>query len=491
MDCQLRCWPGSGGSANQQPGVSAPDEEHPPPGCYAIFTLKYYLLLMSSIELLSVSSCLLRWHQKVDSLWHQTPRITFTRAITKGVRAGIEETVCRRGQRQVVDGAKVTGEVLLKQYRKRVERMLTTSFLFDTIVTDKGIVMPSILVDARQLMQQRSLTERTMRNHLAQLMYVGFIVKKKWHGRKRSFELWINPDYILKEQEKAVEKHRQEGSELSTINQVLSKDGTKFPVIELPELQESQKFDIGQCGKMPLAHSSERPSPEAEGRKPNECGQQTVKQSAGGCGAAKKGFMPSVKSCPATVERQSKHDAYVTSAWVYAKALLYPEYHFNSHQEQLAKEAIRVGVYRNFQDEGFDFERYHKGVLRRIELVEKYFQKHAGRYYAPIPWAEIIKGRGYFDWENTKGFRGTMAWLLADQQAEQVAKVNRALRKAIGELKLRRKLDRGEKTTRNPAKHIQAMSFAKLYRHHEAAINQLAGVQALTKFRAQTYNLLR
>ncbi|UOR06723.1 hypothetical protein MUN82_06390 [Hymenobacter aerilatus] len=443
------------------------------------------------VSLLPLGACLLRWHQKIDALWHSTPRIQITRTITKGVRAGVEETIVRRGARLVVDGAKATGEVLLKWYRKRVERMLYSSFLFDTLVTDEGVMMPSILVDARLLMQQRSLTERTMRNHLAQLLKIGFILRKKWHGRKRQFELWINPEFVIQTDKKAVEKPVEADSGVCPIGEIISTNGIKFPPRELPELQKDRKSEIGQCAEIVTPDLSEKPFQEAEGRNPAAGVVQTAKSEAGAGGAA--AAVPALPAAedPAQAEKQAKYSAYVVSAWLLAKALLYPEHHFTPHQEQLALAAIRTGVYRDFQDPNFDFARYHQGVLRRLELVEKHFQKHAGRYYAPMPWAEIVKGRGYFDWENEKGFRGTMKWLLADQRAEHLAKVNRTIRQALGQLKLRRKLDRGEKTTRKPAKHILATTLTTLYQHHAQAIEQLGGLPALNKFNLQVQTLLK
>lgn len=47
-----------------------------------------------------------------------------------------QRATCQRGARVIFEGCKATGEVLLKRYRKRLERMLTSSFLFDTRVTE-------------------------------------------------------------------------------------------------------------------------------------------------------------------------------------------------------------------------------------------------------------------------------------------------------------------------------------------------------------------
>ncbi|SHL87157.1 hypothetical protein [Hymenobacter psychrotolerans] len=444
------------------------------------------------LQLRPLGGCLLRWHQAVDALWQQTPTIQVERTITRGVRAGVQETIVRRGRRLVVDGCKATGELLLKQYRRAVERMLAVPFLFGQLVTDTGeYTLPSILVDARQLMLQRSLTERTMRNHLRQLLDIGFIVRKKWHGRKRSFELWINPDFICQPpaQQPAPEAPKnaenepvQAASSIPTIGAVLSTNGTKFPVTKLPELPKDLTSEIGQRGQIPSGGISERPFPETEGRNRPESARQASTGAAGGRGAAVAAPQPAVDKPAADVEKRAQQQAYVVSAWGYAKALLYPEHRFSAEQEQRAMQAILAGVYRHFADAHFDYARYHQGVLRRIELVEKHFTRHAGRYYAPMPWAEMIRGRGYFDWENEKGFRGTMAWLVADQRAEHVSRVNRAVGKAVSELKLRRKLDRGQKTPLRIPKQVQGASYAQLYHQHKAALDQLGGTLATDKF---------
>ncbi|OUJ68605.1 hypothetical protein [Hymenobacter crusticola] len=452
---------------------------------------------MVTIDLLPLGTSLLRLHRKIDADWHQTPRISVTRTITKGDRAKdgpITETIIRRGKRAIVDGAKATAIVLLKKYWKRVERLVYSPMLFDTMVTDTGILMPSILVDARMLMQERSLTERTMRNHLAQLMKIGFIVRKKWHGRKRQFELWINPELILKEQAAAVETPQPADSQFSTISTVLSTNGIKFPAIELPELQEALKNKIGQCGEIPREPSSERPSQEAEDSNQAGSGQRTAKNEAGAGGAAKPGVTTPEPEDATTAARRANWEAYVVPTYLFAKARLWPEHNFNPHQELLAKRAIWRGVYLNFDDPTFDYDAYFKDVLRRIELVERFIMKHVGSAkprYIPMPWAEMVKGMGYFDWENEQGFKGTMAWLQSDRQLEHLARVNREVKKALNELKLRRKIDRGEKTTRKPVKHIEGTSFGQLYRFHEQRLEQLGGTRALNKYQPQVMELLK
>ena len=451
----------------------------------------------ATIELLpTLAAARLRWAKTVDASLQRSTTTTFTRTVGKGTRAGTEETVTRRGARRIVDGAATTGYMLVKMYYKRLEQVVAAPFLFDILVTDTGMMLPSILVDSRMLGQQRGLCARTIRNHIRQLMEaeVGLIVRKKWHGRKRQYELWINPKVVLLQPENRVENPVEPAAEVPTIGQIMSVNSKNFPPIEPPEVLKDQKLDIGQSGKVLSDDFSKKPFPEAEVCRALEADAQASKQGTGGRGAAPATQIPPAAEDPATAARTARNEAYVVSCWLLAKALLYRHLHFSPYQETLALTAIRRGVYRDFEDSTFDFERYHRGVLRRLELVEKYLQKHAGDpepKYVPAPWAEIVHGKGYFDWGNLNGFRGTMSWLIEDERLEKRRRANRAVDKAVSELKLRRKLDRGEKTTRRPAQHVQAASFTTLYQGHCRRIEQLGGQPALDKFNQQVQNLLR
>ncbi|MCA8830490.1 hypothetical protein [Hymenobacter pini] len=444
-----------------------------------------------SVQLLSLGNCLLYWHRRVDALWHQTPRIQVERCITRGPRAGVQETIVRRGRRTVTDGGKATGEALLKQYRRTVERLLAQPLLLQAHRTDTGqLLLPSILVDARQLMQKRSLTERTMRTHLAQLIDIGFIVRKKWHGRQRSFELWINPDFILKPAQNPPEMLDEPAVGQATSCAEDATTGTKFPVNELPDLPETQKYEIGGCGKNASDDEAERPFPETEGRQAGRKGPHASEWGTGGGGGRQPALPPAVDKWPAVGENQAKYAGYLTEAWLKAQACVYPGIRFNEQQQQLAQQAILRGVYAGFQDPHFNYDAYHRGVLRRLELVELHFARHQGRYKAGMPWAEMIKGKGYFDAENAKGFRGTIAWLVADRKAYQLSQLNKAVAEAIRELTLRRKLDRGQKTPLRLAARIKATSFAALYQQHIARLDQLAGQLGTDKLNKRVLALL-
>ena len=446
----------------------------------------------------TLATAKLRWTKTVDASLAAATTITFTRTIRQGPQAGSEKTVTRRGARQIVDGAATTGYLLVTMYYKRLEKALQAPLLFDMLVTDTGMTLPSILVDSETLGRKRGLCGRTIRNHVRQLMAAGLIVRKKWHGRQRQYELWISPDVVLMQPENyvtdpvenPVENAAQAAPGASHIGQIIAANGKDFPPNTLPKVLKDLKYDIGQSAKILSDDISKKPSPKKEVCRPGQPDGRASKRGAGGGGAAAAAVAPAPAEDPATAAQTARNEAYVFSCWLLAKALLYRHLRFSPHQEELALAAIRRGVYRGFTDEQFDFERYHRGVLRRIELVEKYLLKHPGRY-APMPWAEIVAGRGYFDWENENGFRGTMAWLVVDERLEQLRRVNRAVAKALGELKLRRKLDRGEKTTRQPARHIEAASFAHLYQDHRLRLEQLGGQAALDKLNQQVQNLLR
>ncbi|MBO0360661.1 hypothetical protein J0X19_22060 [Hymenobacter sp. BT186] len=438
--------------------------------------------------LLTVDTSLLRWHLRVDSLWQCTPRSTHIRQMADGT----QKVISRRGQRLVSDGAKWTGEFLIKRARKVVQRLLNSGLLYGVLVTDTGVQMPSILVNAKELNEKRTLTERTMRTHLKQLEKVGLITRKKGHGSNASFELWINPAFVWETAQNAVEIHTTVDSLTQPAARPLSPNGNKFPHTEVLETDVLLKKEpIGDVDKYHADGFSGNPSQETEGDNPEgaDAGQAS-KRAPGGRGAAPAAPDTSPAQDAATAARTAYNAAFVEQTWQYAKALIYTNQRFSPEQERLAKRAIWTGVYGGFPADFGEWETFHAGVLRRIELVQEHFvgkQLRGEKAWAPLPWAEMIPGRGYFDWENVKGFRGTYDWLRNDLKAKDQERINVAIGKAYGELKLRRLLDRGEapkfvgRRKKVPA-YIENTTLLALFRQHEKNIQRLGGKDAVRKF---------
>lgn len=454
--------------------------------------------LSSLPPLLTLGNSLLRWHLRVDTLWVHAPTYTHERKCADGTR----KFITRRGPRLVCDGAKTTGDILIKRARRQVERMLRSSLLYNVLVTDTGVQMPSVLVNARELNEQRSLTERTMRNHLAQLQKVGLITRKKWHGTNASFELWINPEFVWDNAQNGGEKQTAADFIAPTKAVELSPKSNKFPHTEAfheTSSQETLKVLVGDVHKYHADDFSGNPSQEAEGdnQAPGDAGQAS-KRGQGGRGATPAAPKASAQQDAATAARTAQNEAYVASAWGYAKALIYYNQLFSPEQEAKARQAIFSGVYGGFPTGYADWENYHAGVLRRIELVQEHYarrQYRGEKCYAPLPWAELIQGRGYFDRENTRGFSRTLSWLANDVRAKHNATVNIAVGKAYGELKLRRQLDRGEApkrvgTRRKVPAHIESATLLELFRKHENSLIKLGGVEAVRKYHLKVNALL-
>jgi hypothetical protein len=128
-----------------------------------------------------------------------------------------------------------------------------------------------------------------------------------------------------------------------------------------------------------------------------------------------------------------------------------------------------------------EWQRYHDQVLQRIDLAAAYFARHDNKF-APSPFAEFVKGSGYFDAENSQGFSGTEAWLVRQEANNRQRNISRALIKARQQLKAHQ-LGIAPKRT-------QALTSIQLFRYHEAKLRAL-GCDALQRYYDQVANPTR
>lgn len=438
--------------------------------------------------LLPLKTATLLFQKYAEQLWAQTATKSFVRTITKGDRAGKQEAVTRRGARALTDGAKVTGDFVLSTYWKHADRTLNSPLLIDVVMTDTGVILPSLLINARDLNQYRNMTERSMRNHMTQLKNVGVITGYKWHGSRQSFEVWINPEYVLKKAQKPVEKHAEADSTAQRLNSLLGPIGKKFPPTELPELQETLKSSNWNVINPP----SGNPSQETEACNPAECGAQASKSDTGAARAAKTAPHTSQPEDAVRAEFQARKRAAVVSTWAAAKAQLYQNQTFSKEQEVRAQQALWLGEYRDFPLNFAASEQFQADILRRITLVEEYFWRQKERdckAWACSPWAEMVPGRGYFDVENQfNGFIKTKPWLVEDRKRQRREAASQAIAKALAALNLRRKIDQGYRLVtktgkaRKIAQYIQDNTLMQIFKMHTAFLQQNFGTTTVHRF---------
>jgi hypothetical protein len=164
--------------------------------------------------------------------------------------------------------------------------------------------------------------------------------------------------------------------------------------------------------------------------------------------------------------------------------LIYKGQTFNAEAERLAKNAIWQDVFFGFQEGGpSDWLSWMPGLQRRVELAAAYLQRNPS-HYPPLPYAEVVNGRGYFDVDNQRGFAGTRAWWLKEQKRKGQGALERALDEAVLELGQRQRLDAGQQRV-TASKRARQKELPELHRFHQTKLFRMGGDDALHRFAAR------
>jgi hypothetical protein len=178
---------------------------------------------------------------------------------------------------------------------------------------------------------------------------------------------------------------------------------------------------------------------------------------------------------PRTRLARRQHDMVREAWWAFQREVYAPRgMRFSEEQSRLALNAAYFGIYGGFPDDWplRHQERYHEQVLERIGLVAAYFARNPEKY-PPMPYAEHVAGKGYFDKENERGFIGTMRWYQTHLLHRQQRALADALRRARREMR--------QHALGAASKKVQAKTTLELFRFHEERLRQL-GPQALERF---------
>lgn len=354
-------------------------------------------------------------------------------------------------------------------------------FDFSQHGTDVAPEAPAIAVNCRQLAQRRSMSSRTVRTHLDLLLKMGALVRKAWHGTRANFELWINPKYLWQTPEMPVE------SDLDRlqIGSILQGEATKFPFSVAFETLETGKREPSNVDKLvttttpgfeleTLATPTGNTGPQAD---PERAPSASEIASAGARHESRATARKKAQAAPTgpdTASRQA-HKQFVMSLWAYARQQLYADVAFDEQQHAKAQNAIWYGVFGNFDGSLTEREYglYHQQTLERVDLVAKWLKRNPD-YRLPMPYAEVVKGQGYFDQENAHGFVKTKAWLAEKMVRHHEYHVATVLRKAGAEM-------RGWRL-KTASKRVLALTMAQLYQKHLKKVQALRDPLALDKF---------
>ena len=372
------------------------------------------------------------------------------------------------------DGAKTTARLLITWAIDAVEQLRRVPLLLEA-ATDQAPAHrppPPVATNNEVLARARGVSARAIRDHLRELLKIGFLTRKVFRGWQADFELYLAPEFVWKKVAQTAPEGLKKPKYAPSSPPAAT---TKVPPIIVLERQDTGEIEIGLVEKLvtpPAAggagaltgntgpQAGQKPAPPAPATP-----RQATKVGAGGATAA---------------QQQAERLGLVVQAWHYAWKRLYPSCHFDEVEQHKAQEAMWYGVYRGFVPtlSPAEWQRYHDQVLQRIDLAAAYFQRYPNKF-APSPFAEFVAGTGYFDAQNTRGFVGTEAWLARQEANQRQRNLARALLKARRELKAHR--------LGIAPKRAQTMSSVQLFRYHEAKIKAF-GPEAVQRYYAQVAN---
>jgi hypothetical protein len=438
--------------------------------------------------LLPLDSIRLSWHSLVENLrLQQAPRVHKRRAHeVRGVRRP-EATVATR-PKAVCDGAKQTGLLLIRWVRRLVQRLLSQAVLGEALVAQDGrYQLPPLSVNARKLMEQRGLSEVTMRSHLKQLQQCGLIVGRKFRGTRANFHVWINPQFVWEVPVESPVEALEAPSEATPETSFSDPNHKNLSLTEVLESQEPLKEKVVRVDKLPLDSGTGTPLLEPAGRTPGDDAGQASKARHRGRAAARAARQAPPDEGAARAARTARAGAFVARFYRYARTMLFDKHPaFSALEEQWAKLAIWEGQYRpalNATPERH-WDRVHEQLLRRVDLAREWFQRHPDKYPS-LPWAEIHQGRGYFDAGNGDGFDRTRLWMARKMNRKQggLSALDRALNTAEREIQQRRALDRGLKV--QASDRAKRLSLETLHWTHRTLLRRLAGEEGLFRLSAR------
>lgn len=374
----------------------------------------------------------------------------------------------------ISDGARTTARVLLVWALDAVVQLRKVPLLLEP-ATDEAPAQrtpPPVATNCETLARVRGISSRAVRDHLQELLKIGFITRKNNRGWQADFELWIAAEFVWNKTpenaQKGPKKHEFAPSETPAKT-------TNFPPIIVQDKQATEKVEIGHVEKL-VSHEATAGADALTGN----TGPQQAAKPAPQRPATPRQTTKAGQGGAATAQQQAEWLGWVTQTWHYAQKRLYPGRKFSEHEHDKALQAIWYGTYFGFARNATpaEWQHYHNGVLHRIDLVARYLIRHPEKSL-PSPYAEFVQGAGYFDAENAQGFAGTDAWLARAEATNRERTITRALLKARQQLKAHR--------LGIAPKRVQAQTNVQLFRYHETKLRAL-GPDALQRYYAQVAN---
>ena len=298
--------------------------------------------------------------------------------------------------------------------------------------------LPSLETSNAHLASICNTSTRTIQRHIKKLLEVGIIDRKKWHGSRAKYELWINPKILLaseilssseakilvqeafinaiettenqSETKKQTPKcpHRESGNTGYKNNTIIDVDNSLIPdekVINPPE----KTGDTSKRREQKLTNLPDESGNTLSGN----TGGKVIKniQEAGG---KKRKLWAEVENremnAPDDLTRTaSLIEDYVSMFWILARNVLYADRQLTQWQVDNAKKLIRK-LYEPVQLSALPA--VHSHYLARISWQAGCLKRGAGTRFVLLP-------HQYFDTNNPYGFIGTKIHYLRHLQKKK------------------------------------------------------------------------
>ena len=430
-----------------------------------------------------------------------------TKIVKRTLPDGSEQQY-ERQQKKISDGAQQTGHALIMYYAAHYR---TSTLELNAADVPEGLRsdgIPSLKTNGELLAKFReNICSRTSRTHIKQLMELGLITKKVFHGSKSRYELFFNTD-ILFGKDAVIGTPPPTFATPNTTNPGLAFDAqksvsssenrTKFPhrqsletngnktttimnvenSTEWKHLNENSTEWIQNNGNTPVAN------PEQRG----------VEHGNGGLAAGPQKIYSAWSKYSTNVDNIAKNvDNYVDNSkkvgmagfdferqhrviqnsilifWKYANQQLYTERKFSENEFLRSVDLILDSIYRPFlktKPNEKEFNEFQKELLASIDVAAKYFQNHPDKYPGQ-PYTTSDSYLGYFDVKNLRGFRVAVNWRFQNKAKQHDEYGKRVVNVAMLHLN-RFATNDIEKLP----KHLRSKSFREVYDHYKNKMMQ-------------------
>jgi hypothetical protein len=287
----------------------------------------------------------------------------------------------------ISDGARTTARLLLVYALDVVVQLRRVPLLLEP-ATDEAPerrTPPPVATNCETLARARGISARAIRDHLQELLKIGFLTRKNNRGWQANFELYVAPEFVWAKPA----QNAQEGPKKRSYAPLLpSEEATNFPPSIVQDKQDTRKVEIGQVEKLVTPSAPAGPGELTGNTGPQRAPQPAPPRPAPPCQASKAGA-----GGAAAAHVQAERLGWVTQAWHYAQKRLYPGRRFSEAEHEKAREALWYGTYRGFDLAATpaEWQRYHNEVLHRIDLVARYLERHPDKSL-PSPYAEFVQG---------------------------------------------------------------------------------------------------